>query len=141
MNLRTGCFILLGAVMMPAAAMAAGTTMKEGLWEITTTMEMPGMPYQLPPTTYSHCYTKEDLKDEKQALPKQQGDCKVTDMKRHGSKVTWKVVCTGENKGTGEGEIVFQGDTAYDGSMKFDMEQMKMTSRYKARRVGECAQR
>jgi hypothetical protein len=126
---------------MPAAAMAAEAAMKEGLWEITSTMEMPGMPFQPPPATYRHCYTKEELKDEKQALPKQQGDCKVTDMKRNGSRITWKVLCTGENKGTGEGEIIFRGDTAYDGSMNFDMQEMKMTSRYKARRLGECTPR
>jgi Protein of unknown function (DUF3617) len=140
MNFWARSAILFCAVMMPALAIAAGTPMKEGLWEITSTMEMPGMPYQPPPTTFRHCYTREDLRDEKQVLPKQQGDCKVADMKRNGSRIAWKVTCTGEHKGTGEGEIIFRGDTAYEGSMKFAMDEMKMTSRYKARRIGACTQ-
>jgi len=138
MKIWMSCALFVGAVLMPAVTIAAGASMKEGLWEISTTMEMPGMPFQAPPSVYRHCYTREDLKDDKQVIPQHQGDCRVTDMKRDGSRMTWKVVCTGENKGKGEGEIAFQGDSAYDGSMKIEMNDMKMTSRYKARRVGAC---
>jgi Protein of unknown function (DUF3617) len=138
MKIRMRCVILVSAALMPVTAVSAVASMKEGLWEITTTMEMPGMPYQPPASVYRHCYTREDLKDEKQVLPKQQGDCRVTDMKRDGSRMTWKIVCSGENKGKGEGEITFRGDSAYDGSMNIEMNEMKMTGRYKARRVGAC---
>ena len=138
MNLRIAAIMLCVALFAPAVAFAAGATMKEGLWEITSTMEMPGMPFQPPPSTYSHCYTREDLKDDAQVVPRQQGDCRVTDMKRAGARVTWKVVCTGDNKGTGTGEILFKGDSAYEGSMKFVMQEMSMTSHYTARRVGAC---
>lgn len=138
MNFRTRCVVLLGVLLLPATVFGAAPGMKEGLWEITTTMEMPGMPFQPPPTTMTHCYTKADLKDKKGIVPKQEGDCKITDLKQSASRVTWKVVCSGENKGTGEGEIVFKGATAYEGTMKLDMQGMKATTRYKAKRIGDC---
>jgi hypothetical protein len=138
MKTLISCAFLLGALFISSVAPAAGAGMKDGLWEITTSMEMPGMPYQPAPATMTRCYTKEDLKDDKQIIPKQDGTCKVTDMKHTGNKMTWKVSCTGDTKGTGAGEIVYRGDSAYDGFMKFEMEGMKMTSRYKAKRVGAC---
>ncbi len=138
MNTWISCVFILGALFLSTVAPAVGAGMKDGLWEITTNTEMPGMPYQPAPSTMTHCYTKEDLKDDKQIVPKQDGNCKVTDMKHTGSKMTWKMSCTGDNKSKGEGEIVYKGDTAYDGFMKFEMEGMKITSRYKAKRVGAC---
>jgi len=138
MKIRIICAILSGAFIIPIAASAAGGGMKEGLWEITTSMDMPGMPFQPAPTKVTRCYTKEDLKDDSKVIPKQEGDCKITDMKHTGNKVSWKMVCTGKSKGKGHGEIVYKGDTAYDGTMKFEMEKMEVTSRYKARRIGAC---
>ena len=138
MKIRIICAILSGAFIIPGAASAAGGGMKEGLWEITTSMDMPGMPFQPAPTKVTRCYTKEDLKDDSKVIPKQEGDCKITDMKHTGSKVTWKIVCTGKSKGKGQGEIIYKGDSAYDGSMKLEMEGMEVTSHYKARRIGAC---
>lgn len=132
------CVVLLGAIMLPATLPAAEPSMKEGLWEISSTMEMPGMPFKPPPTTVTHCYSKEDVQNEQRALPQQQDDCKITDMQRSGGKVSWKVSCNGKNPGKGEGEIVFKGNTAYEGTMKFELENMKMTTRYEAKRIGDC---
>jgi hypothetical protein len=101
-------------------------------------MNMPGMQYKMPPTKVTHCYTKEDLKDNKKVVPQQKGDCKMTDMNYSGNKVTWKMVCTGKNVGKGEGEMIYNGSTAYEGSMKMEMQGMVMTNKYKARRIGEC---
>jgi hypothetical protein len=112
--------------------------MKEGLWEISTTMEMPGMPFQPPATTIKHCYTKEEVQDQKTVVPSQDKNCKISDMKTIGNKVTWKMVCTGDNAAKGEGEMTFKGDTAYSGVMKFSSEGMNMTSRYSAKRLGPC---
>ena len=130
--------VICSALLLPATIQAAGSPMQEGLWEISTTMSMPGMPYKIPPTKVTHCYTKEDLKDNRNAVPKQQGDCKVTDMKTSGNRTTWKMVCTGNSAGKGEGEIVYNGSTAYEGSMKMETQGMKMTSKYKAKRIGVC---
>jgi hypothetical protein len=139
MNATTKTAALFCAVLLlPATVLAAGSPMQDGLWEISSTMSMPGMPYKIPPTKVTHCYTKEDLKDSQRTIPKQEGDCKVTDMKSSGSRMTWKMVCTGKSAGKGEGEIIYKGATAYEGSMKMETQGMVMTSNYKAKRIGAC---
>jgi hypothetical protein len=137
MDIKTKLAVLIGVLLIPATLFAAPSPMQEGLWEISTTMNMPGIP-KMPPSKVTHCYTKEDLKDNKKAVPQQKGDCKITDMKSSGNKVTWKMVCTGENKSKGEGEIIYKGATAYEGSMKMETQGMVMTNKYKARRIGDC---
>jgi hypothetical protein len=130
--------VICAILLLPSVSRAAASPMQEGLWEITTTMSMPGMPYNMPPTKVTHCYTKEDLKDNQSTIPKQDSSCKMTDVKSSGNKTTWKMVCTGESAGRGEGEIVYKGSTAYEGSMQMETQGMVMTSKYKAKRIGAC---
>jgi len=47
-------------VLLPAAVPAADG-IRPGMWEITSTMEVPGMPMGMPPTTVKQCYTKDDV--------------------------------------------------------------------------------
>jgi hypothetical protein len=58
--------------------------------------------------------------------------------RRVGNKLAWEVVCTGNNPGTGEGEIVFTSPTSYDGSMKMDSKGQVMTMKYSGKRIGAC---
>lgn len=137
--MKTGQTLLLcGITLVALAGSAAAAGMKPGLWEITTTTEMPGMPFTPPPMTVTHCYTPEDVKDQQSVVPKQEGDCRITDLRSTGSRVTWKMVCSGKQQGKGSGEITFSGSTAYQGKMKFTTEGMTMNSSYKAKRLGEC---
>ena len=39
----------------------SGPNMQEGKWEITTKVEMPGMPMNMPPMTHTQCLTKDDF--------------------------------------------------------------------------------
>ncbi|MBI5015995.1 MAG: DUF3617 family protein [Deltaproteobacteria bacterium] len=127
----------MSALLVPTMLLAAESGIKEGMWEITTKMEMPGMPIQMPETTIKHCYTKEDVKDTGKTIPKGDGDCRITDLKQSGNKVTWKMKCKGGQAGSGEGEMVFKGDS-YEGTMKVQAEGTTMTTRYKGRRIGAC---
>jgi hypothetical protein len=116
--------------------------MRDGLWEVTMTMDMPNMPMKMPPMKSNQCVTKEQLKDPAQTLPNgsqpgQPNDCKVSDYEIDGNKASWKMVCTGREKMSGTGEIIYKGDT-YDGVMKMTMDQGQMTMKYSARRLGEC---
>jgi len=129
---------VIAVFLLPSVSFAADSPMKPGLWEITTKMEMPGVPYQIPPTKSTHCYTAEEIAKQQGAVPEQKGDCAVTDLKRSGNKTTWKVVCKGENPGQGEGEIVFQDPASYAGKMKFEAQGMTISSKYSGRRVGDC---
>ena len=127
-------WLCMVCLMIPAWSVAADG-MKPGLWEITTKVDMPGMPFQPPPTTVKHCYTAQEVKES--PVPKD-NNCKVTDLKTTGSKTTWKVECTGEAAGKGEGEISYQGDSAYEGKTRMQTQGMTMSMQYKAKRLGDC---
>ena len=129
---------VLALVSLPTMVLAAGG-MREGMWEITSSMEMPGMPMQIPPTTVKHCYTKEDVKDQKKVISRDK-NCTMTDFKASGNKVNWKMKCTGKGAGTFSGETVFSGDS-YDSVMKMQSDAAKgrqMTMKVKGKRVGNC---
>jgi len=126
---------VLSALALPAASFAADT-MRDGYWELVTTMEMPGMPMQMAPTATKHCYTKEDVKDQKKTISTDK-NCTVTDLKQSGNKVTWKMKCTGERAGVFSGETVYKGDT-YDSTMKMESQGYTMNMKVKAKRLGDC---
>lgn len=134
MNKQFWSILLVGFSMVFFSA-AGASDMKPGLWEITTSVEMPGMPYQPPPQTIRHCYTEQDVKEN--PVPKDD-TCKITDLKTSGNKTTWKMVCTGEAASKGEGEMIFYGDSAYEGKNRMEMQGMLMTTKYKGKRLGEC---
>ncbi|OGT99509.1 MAG: hypothetical protein A2X80_14090 [Geobacteraceae bacterium GWB2_52_12] len=119
-----------------AASSFAADTMRDGYWELITTMEMPGMPMKMPPTKLKHCYSKDDVKDQKKTITTDK-DCTVTDLKQSGNKVTWKMKCTGKNAGTFSGETVYRGD-AYDSTMKMQTQGQTMNMKINAKRLGNC---
>jgi len=127
--------IILTTLVLPATIFAADT-MREGYWELITTMEMPGMPMKMEPTRMKHCYTREDVKDQKKTITTDK-NCTVTDLKQSGNKVTWKMKCTGQNAGVFSGETVYKGD-AYDSNMKMETQGQTMKMHVKAKRLGNC---
>ena len=141
MNLKGGLVMkkfviaILFALVLPATSFSADT-MRDGYWELISTMDMPGMPMQMPPTTIKHCYTKEDVKDPKKTVTTDK-NCTVTDLKQSGNKVTWKMKCTGKNAGDFSGETIFKGD-AYDSTMKMESQGRTMNMKVKAKRLGNC---
>ena len=126
---------ILFALVLPTASFA-NDTMREGYWEITTTMEMPGMPMEMPPTKINHCYTKADVKDQKKIITAD-NNCTVTDLKQAGNKITWTMKCTGQNAGDFSGETVYSGDT-YDSTMKMQTQGQSMNMKVKGKRLGNC---
>ena len=119
----------------PAPALAQG---KDDLWEITTKMEMPGMPMAMPAQTQRVCVAKSGKDDD--YIPKREG-CRVQDSKRVGNKVSYKMVCTGKDTMSVTGETTF-GANSYDGKMamsgKMDGQQIDMNQTYSGKRVGDC---
>jgi len=135
---RTPVLAVVVLVLLPAAILAADG-IRPGMWEITSSMEVPGMPMGMPPTTIKQCYTKQDVKDEKKVIGRDK-NCTVTDLKRSGNKVVWKMKCTGRNAGTFSGESVFSGDS-YVSSMKMESSGGNggtMNMKVKGKRVGAC---
>ena len=64
------------------------------------------------------------------------GACRVTDTRRSGDKVTWKLDCG--QVGKGEGEVVYRSPTAYEGWMKLETGGRVVRSTIRARRLSGC---
>lgn len=127
------------SVMALSWVVFAQAPVRDGRWEISAEMDMPGM--KMPTVKTTQCITKEQANDPNQSLPKgsddKNSDCKVTDYKTVGNKVTWMMTCGGKNPTTGSGEITY-GTNAYDGWMKTKTRGSEMTMKYKAKRLGDC---
>ena len=63
-------------------------------------------------------------------------DCKISDYKVDGNKVTWSMQCARE-KMSGSGEFIYAGDT-YTGTMRVNAAGQDMTMKYSAKRLGDC---
>lgn len=129
---------LAGASLSQPSMATSAEMIKPGLWEITTTMEMPGMPFQSPPQTVRHCVTPQEAKDVEKSLPISKG-CKITDFRSSANKINWKVECTGEMAGKGEGEVEYKGDSIYEGKTKIQTQGMIFNLKHKGKLVGECS--
>lgn len=120
----------LAALLLPAAAAA-----KEGgpgvVWEQTSVMEMAGM--TMPPQTTQTCIPASGF--DRPPGPSENGRCRTESFHRSGNHVTWKVVCSGPEAGSGEGELDLRGDT-YTGRMSFSGGGGAGTMKLSGRKVG-----
>jgi hypothetical protein len=111
MNQKAGIYqvvlawLMLGVFLLPAGNAAAG---QKAEWEITTTMEIPGMPFAMPSNVMRQCL-------EDQGVPYQESDveeCEVVSKNVSGNTINWKVVCEGrEGKSEMTGVSTYTGDT------------------------------
>jgi len=119
----------------PVSAQAA---MQPGMWEITASMEMPGM--AMPPRTVTQCIRDTDNPDN--LIPKDQ-NCVIENRNMVGNRLTWSMRCTmGSTVMTGTGELTLSG-SSYQGASQITVregsgETMSMNSKYSARRLGNC---
>ncbi|MDQ3282200.1 MAG: DUF3617 domain-containing protein [Acidobacteriota bacterium] len=132
-------YVLAGLTVMAAVvpASAATSPQKPGKWQIKMQMDMPGMPFKMPPVTTEVCLTEEDLNNPEKAVPSDpKAKCTISDYKVDGNKVTWSMDCPKQDtKGTGE--ITYDGDS-YDGSMKMTVGEQVMTTKYSGKWLGAC---
>ena len=136
MKLRNlALFALVCALVVPAYA--AGPA-KAGKWQTTMEMEMEGMPMKMPPTTFTHCITKEQAEDAANAVPKSQKDsgCTVSDVKVDGGTVSWKMTCEKQHM-TGTGTATYTGDS-YTGKMDMKVGDREMHMKYAGKYLGAC---
>lgn len=122
-------------LMCSASAMAAGS---DELWEVTSKMEMPGMPFAMPGRASNVCMKKGHEKDPNNAVPKNKDqDCTMSDVKVTGNKSTWKMKCKGDRPMTGDGEMT-RGDGTYSGKTMFHVSGGDMKMVYEGKRIGTC---
>ena len=114
----------------------SGLNIKEGEWEITTKMEMKGMPMQMPAYTHTQCLTKNDMVPNSS---QQSDECKIKNITTSGGTVSWKMECdSGNGKTIGSGKVTYSGDTM-KGTIKMEIPgQMEMTSKMTGKRIGPC---
>lgn len=135
MNKRLTAILAMITSLLSAAACAVPGE----YWEVTSKMEMPGMPFAMPATTIKVCIPPGEEKDPRRMQDKK-SNCEFTDVKTSGNKVSYKGKCV-EKDGTMnmEGENTYERDS-YHGIMHMtgksqghDMD-MKMT--YNSKRIG-----
>lgn len=129
----TAMLAMLTGLLSAAASAAPGE-----YWEVTSKMEMPGMPFAMPPTTQKVCIPKGGENDP--AKTSGDKDCKMTDIKTVGNKTTWKARCDRDGEvmtGVGEQTTTAKG---YQGKMRFSGksggQDVDMTMAFSGKRVG-----
>ena len=134
-------FIALAALLAAGAVFAAPPAMRPGLWEISTSTEMSGMPQAIPSTKSQHCYKAEDVKDLRKTVPANKPNCKMSDWKESGKTVSWQMSCGGEMPTTMSGRVTY-GQDRFSGVNQMTMNHggqvMNMTQKYDGRRLGDC---
>ena len=114
--------------------LALGAAQDGELWEVTSQMNVPGMPSGMGGSTQRVCQDKDP---KKQAVPMQESDnCKVTDMKQSGNKMTMTVSCP-DSKAFLE-HTYNAARTEYQGIMRMTSREGDMTMTTSGRKVGSC---
>ncbi|OPY64332.1 MAG: hypothetical protein A4E63_03561 [Syntrophorhabdus sp. PtaU1.Bin050] len=120
-----------------------GPNLKDGLWEITTKVEMQGMPvpFAIPEQKVTQCITKKDAVPQK---AEKNQDCKMVSSKVTGDTVAWTMECRTQEgaKTDSQGTVTYKGDT-FEGVTNVTVtppgqNTMKMTQSMSGRRIGEC---
>jgi hypothetical protein len=132
--MRKGMFIIAGVLFLFSVSLSlAAPNMDDGLWEITTTVNMPGMAEKS--FTHTTCLSKE------KAVPQTaESGCTIKDVKTQGNTISWTVVCK-EGMSTSTGKVTYAG-TTMDGvvetTVKTGGQTMTMKSIMKGKRIGAC---
>ncbi len=129
------------ALTLLAVPTFAASPQKPGNWQMTIEVDMPNAPVKIPPTTFTHCVTQEDVDNPERSIPKSGRDnpnCKMSDYKIEGNKVTWTMKCEGKQPMTSEGQMTFSGDS-FSGWTKVHMKDQEITSKMSGKRLGDCS--
>ncbi len=105
------------------------------LWE--NTVEMSGMGMAMPPQTSRACHPKGPWTEPPGADESQK--CEMLDVKSSPGKMSWSMRCQGSPPVTGTGEITFDGQDAFKGTMTMKTAQGEMLMKLSGRNLHqEC---
>jgi hypothetical protein len=124
--------LLLGfAAAAPLPAHAAADT--GDLWEDTIEMNLPGFPAR--PQVHKRCSARGV-----DAVPMADKDkhCTLSDVRRSGGTMAWKMSCAGNPPTTASAEMVYEGTERYRGTMTMNADGRTMTMKMSGKRIGEC---
>ncbi len=127
--------MVAGTFLLSAFAPARADDPPGVLWEVTSQMDMQGMPMSPPPSTAKVCAAR----DSDQPPPPPPGQtCTMTNVQRSGSRLSWDAHCKGEMEMTGHGEITYDSPDSYRGEIRFSADGVTMTTRLSGRKIGTC---
>ena len=144
-QLNLACGALLLGVACPAAAQP---TIRDGLWEMTMTMDMGAMGGKMPPRTMQHCVTPQEAKDPTAFGRGMERDdqCQMINHQVSGNTATWNMTCKGKGP-KGEGARTVNGNATYGGTTfsmtntvttTQDGKPMTMTMNQTGKYIGPC---
>ena len=120
------CSLILGWTLPGAAQASAGES-----WEFTMSMDSGG--HKVPMMTEKVCAKPESING-----PMPSKECKISNLKPSGSKMTYHFSCTGAMSMEGDGEGQRKGDSI-EVVMHAKMPQGDMTMYQSGRKLGDCA--
>ena len=136
MRARSRLVLTVAGLALAPLALAQGGS--DELWDMTTRMEMAGMPGGGQSFTNQVCMKKGQTQPDRMS---QDRNCKVADMRTVGNKTTWRIECAGRDPVTGEGEVTRTRDSM-NGRMRMQgkrgNESFDMTTVMSGRLVGTC---
>jgi len=103
------------AVCLPLLCSLSVAASADDQWEVTTTFDMTGMPFQMPPQTHQVCVAAGQHADEKGLQSSK--DCDVSNIKRSGHTLSFHMECHGHMQMSGDGKITHSGSDAYNGDV------------------------
>ena len=126
------------AILLPAIASAQGA---DDQYDVTIKMAMVGVPMEMPAISQRLCGKKGASDGD---FVTRQENCTVSDAKRAGARLTFKLACAGKDPMTGTGDFTFDAN-GYNCQIrlkgKMDGQDVDMTQGIAARRVGACTAR
>ena len=106
------------------------------LWEVTSQMEMEGMPFKMPARPLKICVAKSA--QEPPGSANDERGCTNSAMMRAGNKVTWTSSCSGPPAMTGQGEITYEGTDSYTGTIRYITDEGNMIINLTGKKIDSC---
>jgi Protein of unknown function (DUF3617) len=130
-SFRLGC-AAIAAVMASSAALGATPTVPGEKWQQTITMKMEGMSMPMGSTEICAPIGRAD-----EELLKPEKDCKVSNVKRSGNRLSGDIACSGKDPIKGTMVLVSEANRV-TGTMQVTMDGETVTMTMDSRKLGAC---
>lgn len=144
----SGLRSLVMVLLLTGASTAVLADVKEmpaGLWQITSKMDVPGMPPEMAAKmgnmTMTHCIKPGERKwnEQRGAMDRGERKCEPVETKTQGNKVSWKLRCADGT--SGEGSVSHNGKDAYTMDMTMNSPRGSMKMHSEGKRIAETCEK
>jgi hypothetical protein len=112
------------------------------LWEVTSKMLMPGLPFAMWASKDKNCIEAGNAKDPDKVIPKylKDQDCSMGNVIISGKNSSWTMSCGGTSPAAGSGEMTL-GDGTFRGKSIMQSMGGSFTLVYEGKRIGTCQEK